>query len=192
MAMPRWLCAPTACPRAGRWGRPLRAPGVFTSIQIGKWHLGCLMPWMTPAGRGFDTSLGYLSGGEDHFTQFQKSINVFGCEGVDLYETDKPAIGKNGTYASYIYNAEIQRILTEREDTSVPLFMYVALQTMHAPQEVPDQFAALFPATKYDEDYAIMNGMGAIADEVFGNMTKTLRQLGMWNNTLIIMTSDSM
>ena len=28
--------------------------------QVGKWHLGSQSPWMTPVGRGFETSLGPL------------------------------------------------------------------------------------------------------------------------------------
>jgi len=36
-----------------------------------------------------------------------------------------------------------------------------------------------------------MNGMGAIADEVFGNTSAALLQRGMWNNTLIIFTSGT-
>jgi hypothetical protein len=31
--------------------------------------MGAVAPWMTPHGRGFDSSLGFLSGGEDHYTQ---------------------------------------------------------------------------------------------------------------------------
>lgn len=30
----------------------------YRTAQFGKWHLGNLAPWMTPVGRGFDTSLG--------------------------------------------------------------------------------------------------------------------------------------
>ena len=53
-------------------------------------HLGATMQWMTPAGRGFDTSFGYLSGGEDHYTHMIGGAG-FGCPGTDLYETDAPA-----------------------------------------------------------------------------------------------------
>jgi hypothetical protein len=38
---------------------------------------------MTPVGRGFESSVGYLGGGEDHITQIDKS--EFGCPGVDLW-----------------------------------------------------------------------------------------------------------
>lgn len=164
----------------------------YSTHQIGKWHLGLLAPWMTPAGRGFHTSLGYLSGAEDHYTQ--REGKEYGCEGkepcVDLWSTDRPAYGKNGTYGSYIYSTEVQRII-EQHEKEKPLFMYVALQVMHAPQEVPPEYSAKFPSPKYSQDYAIEQGMGNMADEVFGNMTKALRLRGMWENTLVVMLSDN-
>ena len=57
--------------------RPVRPPLLLTdpnppggcslpaqkTHQVGKWHLGLLLPWMTPVGRGYDSSLGFLSGG---------------------------------------------------------------------------------------------------------------------------------
>ena len=46
-----------------------------------------------------------------------------------------------------------------------PLFLYVALQTMHAPQEVPQYFSDLYTKENYTLDYGIMNGMATIADE---------------------------
>ena len=36
----------------------------------------------------------------------------------------------------------------------------------HAPQEVPEKFSDLHPPPGYYEDYAIMNGMASLADEV--------------------------
>merc|ERR1719460_1344837 len=164
----------------------------YETHQVGKWHLGALADWMTPAGRGFNTSLGYLSGGEDHYTQVQRG-NIFGCKGVDLWETDRPAYGKNGTYGAYIYNREIQRVLYDRQarGTSAPMFLYVALQDMHAPQQVPQPYADYYLNKGYVKDYAIMNGMATVADEVLGNLTRSLRQLGMYNSTLIIHTADN-
>ena len=48
------------------------------------------MAWQTPYGRGFNTSFGYLGGGEDHFTQ-NGMKGEWGCSGIDLWNTLGPA-----------------------------------------------------------------------------------------------------
>eukprot|EP00041_Stephanoeca_diplocostata_P024115 m.603621 g.603621 ORF g.603621 m.603621 type:complete len:351 (-) comp22455_c2_seq8:2081-3133(-) len=68
---------------------------------------------------------------------------------------------------------------------------YIALQVMHAPQEVPESFSKMYPSPKYDNDYAIMNGMATAADQVLGNTTSALEMKGLWANTLFIYTSDN-
>jgi len=73
----------------------------------------------------------------------------------------------------------------------VPLFMYVALQDMHAPNQVPESYSNLYPKPTYSEDFAIMNGMATVADEVLGNMTAEMRARGLWASTLLIHTSDN-
>ena len=45
----------------------LRGVGYHT-VAIGKWHAGMSTPAHVPGARGFDRSLGYLAGSEDHFT----------------------------------------------------------------------------------------------------------------------------
>lgn len=161
----------------------------YRTHQVGKWHLGLLEKWMTPVGRGFETSLGYLGGGEDHYTQMSTE---YGCskDVVDLYKSDAPAIGYNGTYGAHIYNAEGLRIIAEH-DVTTPLFLYMALQDMHAPQQVPQQYSDLYPSPPYDSDYAIMNGMASCADSVLENVSNAMKANGMWDNTLLIYTADN-
>ena len=62
---------------------------------------------------------------------------------------------------------------------------------MHAPQQVPDSFYNLYPQPEFFHDYAVQNGMAAIGDQVLGNMTSTLKAAGMWENTLVIHTTDN-
>ena len=50
--------------------------------MVGKWHVGLSHPKETPHGRGFDTSKGYLTAAEDHWTQAQ-----CGCDGCSCPST---------------------------------------------------------------------------------------------------------
>ena len=52
----------------------LKAAGFATAI-VGKWHVGLDHPRATPNGRGFDTSKGYLTAAEDHWTQVRSWAN---------------------------------------------------------------------------------------------------------------------
>ena len=50
-------------------------------MQAGKWHGGGHLYGQVPKERGFDSSLAYLNGMEDHYTQV---FNMLG--GVDLFQ----------------------------------------------------------------------------------------------------------
>merc|ERR1740121_2493706 len=56
--------------------KKLAAAG-YVSYQIGKWHLGSYTYHNIPIARGFNHSFGYLSGGEDHYSQ-TTSYKAFG------------------------------------------------------------------------------------------------------------------
>eukprot|EP01043_Picozoa_sp_COSAG02_P000679 COSAG02_NODE_13_length_57813_cov_14.298276_13_plen_283_part_00 len=172
----------------------------YSTHQIGKWHLGGLLPWMTPHGRGFDTSFGYLGGAEDHYTHV---ASEFGCSGVDLWRTDAPAGSPdyNGTYSAHMYNAEMLQVI-DSHDVATPLFLYVATQDMHGPNQCLEEFMTNYPHTPGTgapgntpkpgvDNYAAYNGMGVAADQLFGNMTTALKTKGMYNNTLIVLSSDN-
>jgi hypothetical protein len=49
--------------------------GGYATHMVGKWHVGLDHPRATPNGRGFDTSKGYLTAAEDHWTQVRSWAN---------------------------------------------------------------------------------------------------------------------
>ena len=48
----------------------------YESHHVGKWHMGFHTVDYTPVGRGFNTSWGFLEGGEDHFTSLSGAGHV--------------------------------------------------------------------------------------------------------------------
>jgi len=61
----------------------------YVSHQIGKWHQGFHTPDFLPVGRGFNTSYGFLAGGEDHFTQ--ETTKCDWGKVTDYWDTHAPA-----------------------------------------------------------------------------------------------------
>lgn len=142
-------------------------------------------------GRGFESSLGYLLGAETHYSQ---EVTSNGATGVDLWEGDAPAYGVNGTYGDLIFAERAVSIIeshaaaaAEKQQTP-PLFLYVALQCAHDPQEVPDLFADLYPDGIYPAR-RVFNGMSSVIDDAVKNITDALKRQNMWDDTLLLFTS---
>ena len=75
-----------------------------------------------------------------------------------------------------------------------PIFLYLALHNVHQPVESPPEFVNLYPATDYNTTTharRIYNGMHSGVDFVLGNLTGELRRAGLWNNTILVLTSDN-
>eukprot|EP01060_Flectonema_neradi_P013213 TRINITY_DN19993_c0_g1_i1.p1 TRINITY_DN19993_c0_g1~~TRINITY_DN19993_c0_g1_i1.p1 ORF type:complete len:521 (+),score=89.88 TRINITY_DN19993_c0_g1_i1:50-1612(+) len=162
----------------------------YKTHQIGKWHVGGAASWAAiPISRGFDSSFGYLNGAEDHYINTNHACASCG-QAVDLWRSDRPAYGENGTlYSAQLYGQEMENILRSH-DQSTPLFMYLAAQDAHAPDQ-PGKYSSMYSTDKYTKDFIDYNGMISGADDLMRNLTTTLKELDMWDNTLIVFSSDN-
>ena len=108
---------------------------------------------------------------------------------VDLWDTDRPAYGQNGTYGDYLYFSRAVETIENhsRSSPDVPLFFYMASQVSHDPVQAPARFQALYDQETCPSltEYA----MSAVLDEGIGNLTSALKRVGFWNNTILVFSS---
>eukprot|EP00656_Telonema_subtile_P050320 TRINITY_DN6488_c0_g1_i1.p1 TRINITY_DN6488_c0_g1~~TRINITY_DN6488_c0_g1_i1.p1 ORF type:complete len:320 (-),score=72.22 TRINITY_DN6488_c0_g1_i1:158-1117(-) len=93
----------------------------------------------------------------------------------------------NGTYGAYMYSEFIVDVINNH-DVDTPLFVYHAWQEAHVPNEVPVEF------TDPSIDYPLRRtyeGMVHALDSGIENVTNALKAKGMYNNTLIVFSSDN-
>ena len=167
----------------------------YATHHLGKWHAGfASRSTNIPTSRGFDTSLAYFHGAEDHYLQICGG-NIK-CAGhptfADFWLNDAPATGLNGTdYSLHIYAKRALQIIDEH-DASIPLFLYFAFDNNHAPLEVPKKYMNSYrPASLYAREWRLYQGMITAVDVAVANVTAALKAKGMWDNALVIWTSDN-
>jgi arylsulfatase I/J len=175
--------------------------GGYATHQVGKWDAGMVTPTHTPKGRGYDTSLNYFSHGNwmwtesewlgsyDHRSDIPSASET---QIVDLWNTDEPASSLNGTkYEEDIFRDRMLSIL-HAHDQSSPLFLTYASKLCHYPMQAPEAYQEL-PRVKAitQPNRRVYHAMVAFLDEQLRNITETMQQLGMWENTLMVLTSDN-
>ena len=156
--------------------------GGYSTHMVGKWHQGFYDPAFIPVNRGFDTSSGFLGGGENHMTE------KTGCA-IDFWKNKAPDT-RNGTYDAYTYRTDVTDILKEH-DTSKPFFLYLPLHNVHAPFQAPQEWIDLYPKGSTCDKRRTYQAMVSVADNVTGTVVQLLKERGMWDNTLMVVSSDN-
>ncbi|XP_078360451.1 arylsulfatase B-like [Oculina patagonica] len=154
----------------------------YSTHMVGKWHLG-LHEWAyTPLFRGFDSFYGFYSGSGDHFKHERVGI-------LDLHNNTEPVTDKRGVYSARLYAEQAQNVILSHNSSS-PLFLYLAFQNVHAPAQAPKEYLDKyhFIADKERRAYAAMVD---IVDEAIGNVTQAMQQAGLWEDPLMIVTTDN-
>ncbi|XP_033123969.1 arylsulfatase B-like [Anneissia japonica] len=157
----------------------------YSTHMIGKWHLGFYEEACLPNNRGFDTYLGLLVGGGYHFIHSFPTTQHY-----DFHRDFSPAIEYNGTYSTHVFTDEAIDIINN-QDEDTPFFMYLSYQAPHSPLEVPERYKDPYRSIFNDEDRLIYAAMVSCLDEGIGNITAALKAKGIYDNTVIIFSSDN-
>jgi len=82
-----------------------------------------------------------------------------------------------------------QKIIREHDSDS-PMFMYVPFQAVHFPNEVPDVYKDMYSHVENEERRTYL-GMVTAMDDAVGNITQTLKDTGLYENSIILWFSDN-
>ena len=150
-------------------GEALTASG-YDCAAIGKWHLGQDGEGTGPLDRGF-------------------CLNVAGSRAGS-----PKTYWHNGTYLTdSLHRAALDFIRNHAAANSRPFFLYLAHYAVHVPLQAPDSLVSKFrakPAGRLHKN-AKYAAMIASVDNSVGEIVRTLDELGLSEQTLIVFYSDN-
>jgi len=158
----------------------------FACHFVGKGHLGYETTDHLPVNRGFDSHVGYLHGAETYaygnHTQeyFTKDFWHDFLPGSDVVEE---------IYYSTNWYTERAIDIVQKHNKNKPLWLHLPYQAVHAPiSDTPAWEHMPKTTTFWNQHYG---DMLYVVDKGIGNLTAAIKRRGMWNDTLMIFSSDN-
>jgi len=186
----------------------------YETYHVGKWHLGMHSEQLLPLNRGFKDSLAMLGGSMDYFTlqsgwPDKHQMTDLWLNGApakprldeanaDAKQCVKYSVRGEGSveqckpYATNIFmDYALEKVRSH--DTNKPMFMYLALQNVHSPHQVPTRFLDAYSEDDFPVDSPRRYGFAMVTalDEAIRKLQAELVAKAMWQNTLLVFTSDN-
>jgi arylsulfatase A-like enzyme len=159
----------------------------YATALVGKWHLG-YKPEFSPGAHGFDYFFGFKSGFTDYYQ------HTSGEGQPDLFENDRP-VEAAGYMTDLITERSVRFI---EQNAQRPFFIDVSYNAAHWPYQVPghpsrarDNGRHLGPFDDSTSTRADYVAMLEHADQGVGRILRTLDDLRLRQNTIVIFTNDN-
>jgi len=161
-------------------GELLKQKNYSTAIY-GKWHLGDALPFM-PLQNGFDEYYG-LPYSNDMWPFHPQQGDVFNFPDLPTFDGNK-IVGYNTDQTKFTTDYTERTINFIKKNKNKPFFIYLAHSMPHVPLAVSDKF-------KGKSQQGLFGDVMMEIDWSVGQVLKTLREMGLEENTLVILTSDN-
>ena len=153
----------------------------YTTGHFGKWHLGSQKEFL-PLQNGFDEYYG-LPYSNDMWPFHPQQGEVFNFPDLPTYDGNE-IIGYNTDQTRLTTDYTTRSVNFIKKNKNKPFFLYLAHNMPHVPLAVSDKF-------KGKSEQGLYGDVMMEIDWSVGEIFKALRELGLEDNTLVILTSDN-
>ncbi len=153
----------------------------YRTAIFGKWHLGDFHQFL-PLQNGFDEYYG-LPYSNDMWPHYPQQGEVYTFPDLPLIEGNS-IIEYNPDQTQLTTNYTERTVSFIRKNRDSPFFVYLAHSMPHVPLAVSDKF-------KGKSEQGLYGDVMMELDWSVGEVLKTVQELGLEENTLIILTSDN-
>ena len=189
----------------------------YRCALVGKWGLGAPMTAGEPNNQGFDYFYGLLCQRQDHqyypahlwentyrvpLNNKVQDPNIKFPQGLDSHDTNNYKIYSQKDYSPNLMLTAALKFLESSKDQT--FFLYYPSPLPHASMQAPDKLVKYYHEKFGDEQpfaggsyvpclypRATRAAMITLLDQQLGLLVKKLKELGVYENTIIIFSSDN-
>ncbi|MGF1748443.1 sulfatase family protein [Vibrio cionasavignyae] len=160
----------------------------YTTGVVGKWHMG--EPTGRPNERGTDFFYGFHGGSHNYMKSDAKEGGKPWLSPLYRNTATEPPIQEGNGYLTELFTDEAVGFIERNADK--PFFLHVAHFAVHHPWQVPDGYIERLDHLKvHHEERRFFAAQTLVLDDGVGAIMDTLKENGLYDNTLVFFMSDN-